>query len=130
MPPIRFECTVVGCNLAEAGGKYKMPPLPSGEAFQLLLRPIPHILEENGKMMMAMPKAHPKIRVQFEVNREMYKQTGRWSELKMKKSSLTWHGKCLQRGIPDSRNNVTADLREFHKCRHGLVVVNGVITFK
>ena len=34
--PIELECPVVGCDLGEAGGKYKTPPLPSGEAIQLL----------------------------------------------------------------------------------------------
>ena len=39
MPPIELECPVVGCNLGEAGGRYKTPPVPGigiGEALQLL----------------------------------------------------------------------------------------------
>ena len=36
MPPIELECPVVGCELGEAGGKYKTPPLPSEQALQLL----------------------------------------------------------------------------------------------
>ena len=36
MPPIELECPVVGCDLGEDGGRYKTPPLPSGEALQLL----------------------------------------------------------------------------------------------
>ena len=36
MPPIELECPVVGCALGEEGGKYKTPPLPSGQALQLL----------------------------------------------------------------------------------------------
>ena len=36
VPPIELECPVVGCELGEAGGKYKTPPLPSGQALQLL----------------------------------------------------------------------------------------------
>ena len=33
VPPIELECPVVGCELGEAGGKYKTPPLPSEERF-------------------------------------------------------------------------------------------------
>ena len=36
LPLIELECPVVGCELGEAGGKYKTPPLPSGQALQLL----------------------------------------------------------------------------------------------
>ena len=36
VPPIELECHVVGCELGEAGGKYKTPPLPSEQALQLL----------------------------------------------------------------------------------------------
>ena len=57
-------------------------------------RPIPHMQEENGKMIIAMPKAHPRVRVRIEVNTEMYKQTG--LQLKMRRSSMTKQGKLLQ----------------------------------
>ena len=36
VPPIEIECPVVGCELGEAGGKDKTPPLPSEQARQLL----------------------------------------------------------------------------------------------
>ena len=36
MAAIELECPVVGCDLGEAGGKYKTPPLPSEQALQLL----------------------------------------------------------------------------------------------
>ena len=36
MPPIEHECPVVRCDLGEGGGRYKTPPLPSGEVLQLL----------------------------------------------------------------------------------------------
>ena len=56
--------------------------------------PIPHMLEVNGKMVVAMPKAHPGIRVQVEVNKNMYEKTG--LPLKMGKTSMTRKGKLLQ----------------------------------
>ena len=36
MPPIALECPLVGCHFGEGGGRYKTPPLPSGEAIQVL----------------------------------------------------------------------------------------------
>ena len=36
MSNIELECPVAGCNFGEAGGRYKTPPLPSGDAVQLL----------------------------------------------------------------------------------------------
>ena len=57
-------------------------------------RPIPHMLEEQGKMVVAMPKAHPQVRVQVEVNKDMYVMTG--LPLKMCRTSMTRKGKVLQ----------------------------------
>ena len=43
-----------------------------GQPFKLSVsRLIPHMQEEDGKMMISMPKAHPKVRVKVEVNKEM-----------------------------------------------------------
>ena len=39
-------------------------------------KPIPHMLEENGEMVVAMPRAHPGVRVQVEVDKDMYERTG------------------------------------------------------
>ena len=36
----------------------------------------------------------------------------------------------IQRGMPDSSNELLKELREYHKYRHGLVVVDGVVTYK
>ena len=39
VPPVEFECPVIGCTLGENGGRYKTPPIPGieiGEALQLL----------------------------------------------------------------------------------------------
>ena len=57
-------------------------------------KPIPHMLEENGKMVVAMPRAHPKVRVQVEVNKDMYEKNG--LPLRMGKSSMTRKGRLLQ----------------------------------
>ena len=39
-------------------------------------KPIPHMLEEKGRMVVAMPRAHPGVRVQVKVNKDMYDKTG------------------------------------------------------
>ena len=57
-------------------------------------RPIPHMLEVDGRMVVAMPRAHPGIRVQVEVNKNMYEKTG--LPLRMGKTSMTRKGKLLQ----------------------------------
>ena len=57
-------------------------------------KPIPHMLEEGGRMVVAMPRAHPGVRVQVEVNKDMYDRTG--LQLRMGKSSMTRKGKLLQ----------------------------------
>ena len=36
----------------------------------------------------------------------------------------------IQRGMPDSSNELLKEVRDFHKYRHGLVVVDGVVTYK
>merc|ERR1711942_595862 len=36
----------------------------------------------------------------------------------------------IERGMSDTRHEVPAELKEFHKYRHGLVVMDGVITYK
>ena len=36
----------------------------------------------------------------------------------------------IQRGMPDSSNELLKELRDYHKYRHGLVVVDGVVTYK
>ena len=36
MPPIELECPAEGCTRGEDGSVYKTPPLPSGEAIQML----------------------------------------------------------------------------------------------
>ena len=36
----------------------------------------------------------------------------------------------IQRGLPDSSNDMLKELREYHKYRHGLIVVDGVVTYK
>ena len=36
----------------------------------------------------------------------------------------------IQRGIPDSSNDMLKELRDYHRYRHGLVVVDGVVTYK
>ena len=57
-------------------------------------KPIPHMLEVNGKMVVAMPRAHPGVRVQVEVNKDIYEKTG--LPLRMGKTSMTRKGKLLQ----------------------------------
>ena len=49
--------------------------------------------EEDGQMIVTMPKDHPKVRVQVQVNQDMYEKTG--LPLKMGKSSMTKKGKLL-----------------------------------
>ena len=36
----------------------------------------------------------------------------------------------IQRGMADSRHEVPAELKDFHRYRHGLKVVDGVVTYK
>ena len=36
----------------------------------------------------------------------------------------------IQRGIPDSSSEMLKELREFHRYRHSLLVVDGVVTYK
>ena len=36
----------------------------------------------------------------------------------------------IERGFPDSQHNVVTKLREFHKFRHSLLVVDGIICYK
>ena len=43
---------------------------------------------------------------------------------------LTKLMETIQRGMPDSSNELLQELREYHKYRHGLVVVDGVVTYK
>ena len=43
-----------------------------GPAFGVLL----HMLEVAGQMVVAMPRAHPGVRVQVEVDKDMYERTG------------------------------------------------------
>ena len=57
-------------------------------------KPVPHMLEVEGRRVVAMPRAHPGIRVQVEVNKAMYEKTG--LPLRMGKSSMTKKGKLLQ----------------------------------
>ena len=57
-------------------------------------RPVPHMEEEDGQMRVTMPKAHPKVRVQVQVNKDMYEKTGLL--LQMGRSSMTKKGKLLQ----------------------------------
>ena len=57
-------------------------------------KPIPHMLEEKGEMVVAMPRAHPGVRVQVEVNKPMYDMTG--LPMRMGKTSMTRRGKLLQ----------------------------------
>ena len=45
-------------------------------------------------MVIAMPRAHPGIRVQEEVNKDMYEKTG--LPLRMGKTSMTRKGKLFQ----------------------------------
>merc|ERR1712081_166517 len=37
---------------------------------------------------------------------------------------------AIQRGMPDSSNELLKEVREYHKYRHGLVVVDGVVNYK
>ena len=37
---------------------------------------------------------------------------------------------AIQRGLPDSSADMLKELREYHQFRHGLVVVDGVFTYK
>ena len=67
----------------------------TGQSVRLsVTKPIPHMLEEEGRMVVAMPRAHPGVRVQVEVNKDMYKKTG--LPLRMGKTSMTKKGKLLQ----------------------------------
>ena len=57
-------------------------------------QPVPHMLEENGHMVVKMPRSHPGLKVQVKVNVEMYKRTG--LPLRMRRTSMTRKGKILQ----------------------------------
>ena len=50
-------------------------------------KPVPHMLEVEGRRVVAMPRVHPSIRVQVEVNKATYEKTG--LPLRMGKSSMT-----------------------------------------
>ena len=53
-----------------------------------------------------------------------------WSQLKKATSEDAVMVKLIeeiQRGIPDSSHDVHKDIRLFHKYRHGLMVVDGVV---
>ena len=36
----------------------------------------------------------------------------------------------IQRGIPDSSNDMIPEVRPYHRYRHGLVIVDGVVCYK
>ena len=55
-----------------------------------LKRPVPHMQEEDGEMRGTMPKDHPKVRVQVQVNKDMNKKTGLL--MVMGRSSMTKRG--------------------------------------
>ena len=58
------------------------------------LEPVPHMLEEDGDMVVEMPRAHPGLKVLVEVNTGMYEKTGLL--LRMGRTSMTRKGKILQ----------------------------------
>ena len=59
-----------------------------------LSQPVPHMLEENGHMVVKMPRSHPGLKVQMKVNVEMYKRTR--LPLRMGRKLMTKKGRILQ----------------------------------
>ena len=55
---------------------------------------IPHMQEEDGRMTVTMPKDHPRIRVQVQVNKDMYEKMG--LPLKMGRTFMSQKGRLLQ----------------------------------
>ena len=56
-----------------------------------------------------------------------------WSELRKATEEDKVLAKLIeeiQRGLPDSSHDMLKELREFHKYRHGLLVMDGVVTYK
>ena len=56
-----------------------------------------------------------------------------WTKLQnetRKDKKLTKLMEVIQRGIPDSVYDIDAEIREFHKFRHGLMVVDDVVCYK
>ena len=58
---------------------------------------------------------------------------------------ITWHmlqeatkedkvlarlGEDIQRGIPESSNDMVPEVKQYHKYRHGLVLVDGIVCYK
>ena len=37
---------------------------------------------------------------------------------------------AIERGFPDSKHNIPQDLQEYHRYRHSLHTINGVICYK
>ena len=59
-----------------------------------LSQPVPHMLEENGHMVVKMPRSHPGLKVQMKINVKMYKRTG--LPLRMGRKLMTKKGRILQ----------------------------------
>ena len=57
-------------------------------------RPIPHMIDVDGKFIVAEPRAHPKLKVQVVVDSEVYKELGLF--MRLRRSCMTNRGKVLQ----------------------------------
>ena len=62
------------------------------EALRLsMTSPVPHMMDVEGKLVMAMPKSHPKMKVQIAVDVPTYKEYG--LQLLLRKSCMTNKGR-------------------------------------
>ena len=95
---VRVEKVLVQCEKSNnRTGVKSVGATPHAEEKSVSLspsQPVPHMLEENGHMVVKMPRSHPGLKVQVRVNVEMYKKTG--LPLRMGRTSMTKKGKILQ----------------------------------
>ena len=57
-------------------------------------RPVPHMMDVEGKFVVGMPRSHPALKVQIAIDVQAYKELG--LNLRLSKSFMTRQGKLLQ----------------------------------
>ena len=57
-------------------------------------KPVPHMMDVDGKFVVGMPRSHPALRVQVAIDVQAYKELG--LSLRLNKSFMTKQGKLLQ----------------------------------
>ena len=57
-------------------------------------RPVPHMVDVGGELVVSVPREHPKLRVQMVVDAQFYKKHG--LNLRLRRSCMTKQGKLLE----------------------------------